>query len=104
MTNLSESVAQFMVGVASGQVEIYNEFSLQHELGIFLRHRWPTYRVQFERNVSHFGAAKSGFTKRELDLAVFSPDGKTLRCAIELKFPRNGQQGVHLTTTKPAEE
>lgn len=91
MNNLSDSIAQFMRTVASGQVEIYNEFSLQHELGIYLRGAWPEYRIQFERNVSYFGAAKASFTKRELDIAVFSPDRRTLKYAIELKFPRSGQ-------------
>lgn len=91
MNNLSGCIAHFMRTVASGQVEIYNEFSLQHELGIFLRARWPEFRIQFERNVSYFGAAKEAFTKRELDIAVFSPDRRTLKYAIELKFPRSGQ-------------
>jgi hypothetical protein len=91
MNTLADSIAQFMCAVASGHVEIYNEFSLQHELGIFLRSRWPEYRTQFERNVSYFGATKKAFTKRELDIAIFSPDLKTLRYAIELKFPRSGQ-------------
>lgn len=77
--------------VASGQIEIYNEFSLQHELGIYLRTQWPEYRVQFERNVSYFGFAKESFTKREMDIAIFSPDRSTLHYAIELKFPRSGQ-------------
>jgi hypothetical protein len=91
MNNLSDTVARFMRTVATGQVEIYNEFSLQHELGIFLRAEWPDYRVQFERNVSYFGLAKEVFTKRELDIAVFSRDRKKLHYAIELKFPRSGQ-------------
>jgi hypothetical protein len=91
MTILADGIAQFMLTVASGQVEIYNEFSLQHELGIFLRSKWPEHRTQFERNVSHFGAAKKDFTKRELDIAVFSPDRSTLHYAIELKYPRSGQ-------------
>ena len=34
---------------------IYNEFSLQHELGIFLRKRLSNlYKVEFERNASFF--------------------------------------------------
>jgi len=91
MNNLTDNIAHFMRTVASGQIEIYNEFSLQHELGIFLRARWPEYRIQFERNISYFGATKAAFTKRELDIAVFSPDRKILKYAIELKFPRSGQ-------------
>jgi len=69
MNNLSDSIARFMGTVTSGQVEIYNEFSLQHELGIFLRTEWPDHKLQFERNISYFGATKEAFTKRELDIA-----------------------------------
>ena len=34
--------------------DIYNEFSLQHELGIFLREKLKTFKVEFERNVKFF--------------------------------------------------
>jgi len=93
MKNLSSIVADFMHGVASGRIEIYNEFSLQHELGIFLREQWPAYKIQFERNVSHFssGVTKKSFTKREIDIVATHPDHTDLQCAIELKFPRRGQ-------------
>lgn len=35
--------------------------------------------------------SKVPFTKREIDISIFSPDMKGLAYAIELKFPRNGQ-------------
>lgn len=71
--------------------DIYNEFSLQHELGVYLRHKFPDYKVQFERPVSRFGFQRTDFIKKEIDIAMTSRvDGSTL-CAIELKFPRNGQ-------------
>lgn len=38
--------------VTSQNIDLYNEFSLQHELGIFLREALTPYKVQFERNVS----------------------------------------------------
>ena len=50
--------------VATGKVEVYNEFSLQHELGIYLRDQlkknpeyqnYNGYKVQFERNTKYFG-------------------------------------------------
>ncbi len=91
MSDLSELVAQFIQSVASNGTDIYNEFSLQHEVGIFLRSALPNYKVQFERNVSYFALSKAEFTKRELDIAVFSPDRSDLKYAIELKYPRNGQ-------------
>lgn len=91
MSELAQLVGGFMNSVASGTAEIYNEFSLQHELGIFLRSKLPGYKVQFERNIKDFGATKSGFTKREIDIVVFSTDGQERKYAIELKYPRSGQ-------------
>lgn len=84
-------INQFAQSVASGEIEIYNEFSLQHEFGIFLRKSFPTYKVQFERNVTYFSFSKRNFIKKELDISVFSPKRDILRYTIELKFPRNGQ-------------
>lgn len=52
---LKHLLYEFMHLVADEQVEIYNEFSLQHELGLFLRTRLPGYKVQFERNTKFFG-------------------------------------------------
>lgn len=68
--------------VESGQVEVYNEFSLQHELGIFLRAQLPDYKVQFERNTKFFGI--SGTIKHEIDIVVFN-DKESY--AVELKYP-----------------
>ena len=83
-------ITQFASEVARGKIEIYNEFSLQHELGIFLRSNISDKKIQFERNVSFFGLDKIEYVKREIDISVFSnitaPDA-----AIELKYPRNGQ-------------
>jgi hypothetical protein len=83
-------ISQFFKFVAEQKIEIYNEFSLQHELGIFLRGYCPNKKIQFERNVSYFGFEKSKYEKKEIDLVVFSnknnPD-----CVVELKYPRNGQ-------------
>ncbi len=77
--------------VSKGEVEIYNEFSLQHELGILVRKEIPERLVQFERNVSYFGLNKPDFEKREIDIVVFDRASAVLDAAIELKFPRNGQ-------------
>ncbi|WOQ88557.1 hypothetical protein R4536_15635 [Vibrio cholerae] len=82
---------EFMGLVAQEKVEIYNEFSFQHELGIFLRNHMPNQKIQFERNVSFFSfkLMKEHFVKKEIDICVYSD--KELFAAIELKFPRNGQ-------------
>lgn len=77
---------EFMGMVESGQVEVYNEFSLQHELGIFLRAQLPDYKVQFERNTKFFGISRT--IKHEIDIVVFN-DKESY--AVELKYPMNGQ-------------
>lgn len=91
MAPLGDLIAPFVSSVMAGEIEVYNEFSLQHELGIFLRSSLPRFKVQFERNVSYFFQNKSKFTKREIDVSVFLPTKKDLELAVELKFPRNGQ-------------
>ena len=65
------TIDQFAAEIASGNVDIYNEFSLQHELGIFLRNRSPKFcKVQFERNISYFGMNQTVTLKREIDISV----------------------------------
>lgn len=70
-------------------IEVYNEFSLQHELGIFLRKKLPEYIVQFERNVKFF-KIPNNTVKHEIDIVIYN-EQKTEKYAIELKFPLNGQ-------------
>lgn len=88
---LFEVVRELAEKLAEGETEVYNEFSLQHELGILLRKRLPERLVQFERNVSYFGLKKPDFEKREIDIVVFDRERSLLDAAVELKFPRNGQ-------------
>lgn len=88
---LARNIEDFIKAVASGEVEVYNEFSVQHELGILLRRELGGYRVQFERNVSFFGLRKSSLEKREIDIVVTPKSSNEPLCAIELEFPRNGQ-------------
>lgn len=76
--------------IANGCIEIYNEFSLQHELGIFLRASLLGYKVEFERNVEHFGLQKQQFVKKEIDISLISNTGEHSGI-VELKYPRNGQ-------------
>ena len=72
--------------VEENLVEIYNEFNLQHELGIFLRNHLSGYKVQFERNTKFFDI--TGTTKHEIDIVVYNDKEKY---ATELKHPVNGQ-------------
>lgn len=89
---MTEIIENFIDKIRQGQTEIYNEFSLQHELGIAIRSIFPNYKTQFERNVSFFfNKGNVKFVKKEIDITVFSPDKSELYYAIELKYPRNGQ-------------
>jgi len=89
LIDLKELIEQFFDVVESSGIEIYNEFSLQHELGIFLRSKLPGYKIQFERNVSFF-TNDTDTIKKEIDISIFNED-KTEIYAIELKHPLNGQ-------------
>jgi len=89
LIDLKELIEQFFFTVENSGIEIYNEFSLQHELGIFLRNKLPGYKIQFERNVSFF-AYDIDTIKKEIDISIFNDD-KTEIYAIELKHPLNGQ-------------
>jgi hypothetical protein len=90
MNEISTLLEEFAVQVTRGKIEIYNEFSLQFELGIFLRGKLSGSRVEFERNVDHFFQRKD-FTKKESDIAITAQSDIIPSCVIELKFPRNGQ-------------
>ena len=72
--------------------DIYNEFSLQHELGIHLREvLGKDYAVRFEKNINNIFGKECQTVKKEIDISIFSDDGRRKVAAIELKFPRNGQ-------------
>ncbi len=90
-THISFLIENFFNRIISTRnIEIYNEFSLQHELGIYLRESLPEYKVQFERNISFFTKTKPCNTiKKEIDISIFQNNGE--KYAIELKFPQNGQ-------------
>lgn len=73
---------------------VYNEFSLQHELGLYLRKNFKEENVivLFEKNVKSFtgGEKFKNWEKYEIDIVII--DKKTdNKYAIELKFPINGQ-------------
>jgi hypothetical protein len=93
-TRLETEIENFVKAVGKDEIEIYNEFSVQHELGIFLRERLgEKYKIQFERNVKDlFGEEKKGkFIKKEIDITIFDKSSGKPNYAIELKFPRNRQ-------------
>jgi hypothetical protein len=98
MNQLSNLIAEFVETIRSGQTEIYNEFSLQHELGIFLRQKIPASKVQFELNVTHFslqqkpeqsvrdGAREPWTWKKEVDMPFSyhetNPSGRLRSIAV----------------------
>lgn len=63
---MKQHIETFFDQVRSGEIEIYNEFSLQHELGIFLRNLMQNHKVQFERNVSFFGTRSRNAIRKKL--------------------------------------
>lgn len=75
---------------------IYNEFSLQHELGFYLREELKSFKVEFERNVKFFSDNQDEnflkkFVKKEMDIVAYKENTKNLETyAIELKYPTNG--------------
>ncbi len=91
MIDFKSHLQNFFSSVAKGEVEIYNEFSLQHEFGTYLRSTAGSlFKIQFERPVSFFNLARSDFIKKEIDISVFAASFSE-RYAFELKYPRNGQ-------------
>jgi len=88
---LAPLIHRFFDNIRNRSDEVYNEFSLQHELGIFLRRTVePDCKIQFERPVSFFNLPRRQFVKKEIDIAVFNSP-PTIRQSIELKYPSNGQ-------------
>lgn len=90
MNNLQDIIRLFFSISKENHVDLYNEFSFQHEFGCFLRCIYKSnYLVQFERPTSFFNI-ENRLEKKEIDISIFKPDF-TKSVAIELKFPRNGQ-------------
>jgi hypothetical protein len=74
MPVLADHVHTFFTAIRTGKTEIYNEFSLQHEFGAYLRSVLApdSYKVQFERPTDFFGIASAQLLKKEIDIAIFS--------------------------------
>jgi hypothetical protein len=94
--DLGRLVAQFFDAVGRREIDIYNEFSLQHEFGIWLRERThpSELKFQFERPASFFGV-DGKLIKKEIDLACFAPPLVPVM-VMEFKFPRAGQVPIQM--------
>lgn len=89
--SLEETFKEFFRYVFINRIDIYNEFSLQHELGLFLRNYYSNiYKVDFERNLGHFGIGKDITIKKEIDICLIDKHTDE-KVGIELKYPTNGQ-------------
>ena len=90
--DIRKYIEEFIKDIETGRTEIYNEFSLQHELGIFLRnkfhsiHEYKDYKVQFERNISYFGMSNRSSPKSEIDISIFKDKTEDCLATIELKY------------------
>ncbi len=88
MIDFNPYLRAFFDAVAKGDIDIYNEFSLQHEVGVYLRSELgPSFKIQFERPTSHFNLSTVKLVKKEIDLVVFRPNFPETY-ALEFKFPR----------------
>ncbi len=100
--DIKKVIEDFWKYAEDNNLELYNEFSLQHELGIYLKERFEKgYKVQFERNIKQLkdGILVKDFYKREIDIIVFKgdkPKTSEEKYAIELKFPQHGQYPVRM--------
>ncbi len=99
---MKELLEKFMHLQTNGDdILVYNEISLQLELGLYLRQKG--YTVRFERNIGEYVKDTSKFVKKEIDIVAYKKGENELeaekgkdelkaeKIAIELKFPRNGQ-------------
>lgn len=93
MKELLELLEEFMHLKQTNEDDIlvYNEISLQLELGLYLRQKG--YTVRFERNIGEYVEDTSDFVKKEIDIVAYKGKNEleAEKIAIELKFPRNGQ-------------
>ena len=73
--------------------KIYNEFSLQHELGLYLRDKYENFIILFEKNVKDMEIENKSedWVKYEIDIVIIDKKNYSNKYAIELKFPKNGQ-------------
>jgi hypothetical protein len=87
---MKELLEEFM-HLKQNDILVYNEISLQLELGLYLRQK--EYTVRFERNIGEYVDKTSNFVKKEIDIVAYKGENEleAKKIAIELKFPRNGQ-------------
>lgn len=91
MIDFRTNVVSYFELVRKNEIEIYNEISLQLELGVYLRTvLGKSFKVEFERPSDHFDSSALNLEKKEIDLVVSAKDGSE-KYAFEFKYPRHGQ-------------
>ncbi len=98
ISKIEELINQFLI--SNNFKSIYNEISLQFELGYFLKEKLKNYKVEFERNINNFCSNKetfdnTKFTKHEIDIVIYD-EVKNESYAIELKYPRKKAYGKRM--------
>ena len=97
--NSENLIKEFFKEIKDNKRDLYNEFYFQIEFGIFIKNRFPEFKVEFERNVEYLFGTKEvstnkEFIKKEIDVIVYKDlqdEKKELIWAFELKFPRKSQ-------------
>jgi len=78
-------ITEFIESLKEGEIELYNEAGLQHELGYFLRQK--NIKLKFEYNINLLNIDVPTPLKKEIDLFI---EDKNKKILIELKFPNRG--------------
>ena len=84
-------IHKFFELIDKGEIEVYNEASVQFELGWYLKKKFPSAKISLERNISHLKFNKSEFEKSETDI-LFTDTLNHSHSIIELKAPINQDQ------------
>src|SRR4030042_577520 len=69
---LGNHIETFIENIKNGNIELYNEAGLQHELGYFLRCK--NIQTKFEYNTNKIFRFDDKFLKKELDLYIKEKD------------------------------
>jgi len=88
---LYNSIIEFFHYIYNNDIELINEASLQMELGIFLRNKFPEYKIQLEKNVGTIISNGQLLDKKKIkhkkEMDIFIEDKESNKYVIELKFP-----------------
>lgn len=88
---LEKQLEKFSESIKNGSINVYNEFSLKHELSNYLSKNLPeNYKIQFDRSVSDFGIDGGEAIKNKMDLVIFNSN-KNFKYCIAAKYSINKQ-------------